>query len=364
METADFVVIGLGVMGAAALAALSRYGKVIGLEAAAPGHKGGSSHGDSRIFRLSNFESPGYTALAAESLETWRAIERREGHVYLRTGILEAGGADSQVIAGRLGDTTLERLGPAEVRKRFPIFDLPAGWSATFHPEAGILRADAAIFRLLDIVSERQPGAVRATGAESVTQSGDTVRIITSCGERISAAAAIVTTGPWITQLVPELGGRVSVSLQTVGWFDPAGVPAGPDRMPVFALDTGGEVDLLYGFPDFAGLGIKAASHLPGPVWNPANPRPDEAAQRATLAAVRAEVARLMPRAGPLSATTTCLYTNTADAEFIVDRRPGAPNIVFASACSGHGFKFAPAIAAMLSDLARNPKATTRFALA
>lgn len=363
METADFVVIGLGVMGAAALAELSRHGKVIGLEAATPGHKGGSSHGDSRIFRLSNFESPGYTAFAAESLETWRAIERQAGDIYIRTGILEAGSPASQVIAGRLGDTTLERLTCDDVRQRFPIFDLPEGWSATFHPEAGILRADAAVLRFLEIACERQPGAVRAMGAESVTQSSNGVEVATSTGDRISAGAAVVTTGPWITQLIPELVGRVSVSLQTVGWFDSAGASAGPDRMPIFAIDTGGEVDLLYGFPDFAGLGIKAASHLPGLGWNPADPRPDDSAQRATLAAVSAEVARLMPRTGPLRTTTTCLYTNTADEEFIVDRRPEAPNVVFASACSGHGFKFAPAIAAMLSDLARNPKATTRFAL-
>lgn len=360
-EACDFVVIGLGVMGCAALADLSRHGKVIGLEATAPGHGGGSSHGESRIFRLSNFESPGYTSLAAEALATWRRMERHEGELYLRTGILEAGSAGSQIIAGRIGDPTLERLTPAEVRRRFQIFDLPDEYQATYQHEAGILRADAAVARFLEIVRERQPGAVRMTGVASVKQVGAGVEVTTLSGDRIVAGAAVVTTGPWTAELVPELAGRVSVSLQTVGWFAPdPGVPAGADRMPVFAIETGGEVGMIYGFPDFAGLGIKAASHLPGPLWDPASPRPGDAA---ALAPVQVAMRSLMPRAATLRATTTCLYTNTKDEEFIVDRRPGAPAIVFASACSGHGFKFAPAIGAMVSDLARNPGATTRYPL-
>jgi sarcosine oxidase len=360
-ETCDFVVIGLGVMGCAALADLSRHGSVIGLEAAVPGHSGGSSHGESRIFRLSNFESPGYTSLAAEALASWRVMERYEGELYLRTGILEAGSAESPIIAGRLDDPALERLTLAEVRQRFPIFELPDDYRATYQHEAGILRADAAIARFLEIACERRPGAVRMTGAVAVKQVGAGVEVTTRSDDRIAAGAAIVTTGPWIAELVPELAGRVSVSLQTVGWFapDPA-APAGPDRMPVFAIETGGNVGMIYGFPDFAGLGIKAASHLPGPVWDPASPRPGDAA---ALAPVQAAMRSLLPAVASLRASTTCLYTNTQDEEFIVDRRPGAPAIVFASACSGHGFKFAPAIGTMLSDLARNPGATTRYRL-
>jgi sarcosine oxidase len=45
----------------------------------------------------------------------------------------------------------------------------------------------------------------------------------------------------------------------------------------------------------------------------------------------------------------TCLYTTTADESFILERRG---RIVIGSACSGHGFKFAPAIGARLAALA------------
>lgn len=364
-EVCDFVVIGLGATGSAALAELSAHGKVIGLEAVAPGHPGGSSHGESRIFRVSNFESPAYTPLAEASLAAWRRLERREGEIYLPTGLLEAGRSDSPIIAERAGDASLERLTPAEVRTRFPIFDLPDDWSATFQRDAGILRADAAIRRLLESVRERQPDAVRLTGAVSVEQRSGGVEVVTADGQRIAAAVAVVTAGPWLGTLIPELAGRIRVTLQTIGWFEPApAAPAEPGRMPVFAFETGDALELLYGFPDFARLGVKAAAHAHGPCWNPGQPRPDEAAQRAALTPVHAALRALAPGAATrLRATTTCLYSNTADEEFIVDRCPDKPGIVFASACSGHGFKFAPAIGAMLSKMARDPQATTQFAL-
>jgi sarcosine oxidase len=42
----------------------------------------------------------------------------------------------------------------------------------------------------------------------------------------------------------------------------------------------------------------------------------------------------------------------TPDSDFLIDRLPGAPNIVVASPCSGHGFKFAPVVGEILADLA------------
>ncbi len=67
---------------------------------------------------------------------------------------------------------------------------------------------------------------------------------------------------------------------------------------------------------------------------------------------IRAAVAGHLPDAnGPLLDAKTCLYTVTPDGDFILDRIPGAPAILVASPCSGHGFKFAPAIGEILADL-------------
>lgn len=360
METCDFAVVGLGVMGSAALAELSRYGRAIGFEAQAPGHGGGSSHGESRVFRLSSFENPGYTALAHRALETWRAIEREPGELYLRTGLIEVGAADSAIFAGR--NRMPDMVGTAAGAEILPGFDFPEEWRVLFQPEAGILRADRAIARLTETAAAR--GAMVRRGAiASIAEGTDSVTLATAAGERVEAGAVVVTTGPWIARLVPELAGRLRVTLQTVGWFEPAKPEiCSLETMLLFLVDTG--AGLLYGFPDFAGLGVKAAMHSHGPAFDPDAPRPDAEADRAAIAPAAAALARFVPAAaGRLRATTTCLYTNTADEEFIVDRKPGSRRIAFASACSGHGFKFAPAIGAMLAELLLDSHATTPFGL-
>jgi len=213
MPTYDFVVVGLGVMGAAALAAASTRGNVLGLECASPGHEGGSSHGESRVFRTSSFENPAYTALAQRSLTVWRGLERVPHEVFLPTGLVEAGPPDSSLVRERevvpdAPSVSLEQLAAAEVHKRFPAIEIPPHWVALYQREAGILRANVAIKRLLDLALNRQPNCVVSAMATSIEQIGDSVEITTATGDSISAGAAIVTAGPWIAALIPELRER------------------------------------------------------------------------------------------------------------------------------------------------------------
>ncbi len=56
--------------------------------------------------------------------------------------------------------------------------------------------------------------------------------------------------------------------------------------------------------------------------------------------------------AGELASSRACLYTMTPDEHFILDRHPGYPQIIIASCCSGHGFKFSTLLGSILSDLA------------
>ena len=72
----DVVVVGLGAMGSAAVYALARRGlRVVGIERFEPGHDRGSSHGATRIIRLSYFEHPSYVPLVRRSYALWREIE-------------------------------------------------------------------------------------------------------------------------------------------------------------------------------------------------------------------------------------------------------------------------------------------------
>jgi sarcosine oxidase len=120
--------------------------------------------------------------------------------------------------------------------------------------------------------------------------------------------------------------------------------------LPVFLLESRHGVH--YGFPPFANGTVKVAKHHHAD--EAVDPdRFDRAVSATDELLIRAVLADHIPAAnGPLAAAQTCLYTVTPDHDFLIDRLPGARNIIVASPCSGHGFKFAPVIGEILVDLA------------
>ena len=153
---------------------------------------------------------------------------------------------------------------------------------------------------------------------------------------------------------------------QVLGWFEPADAAMfGRDRCPVFMIEN--RDGIFYGFPAGPKPGIKFAKHHhedeaadPAARARPMT-GPDEALLRAAL------VAHLPAANGKLLDAKTCLYTMAPDGDFILDRLPGSPDIIVASPCSGHGFKFAPVIGEILADLATTGAThhdITRFRLA
>ena len=203
------------------------------------------------------------------------------------------------------------------------------------------------------------------TRVSSITPTAGGVQLMTSDGAVITAGAAIVSAGPWIGELMPQLGRHLTLTRQTLSWFVPR-QPAfvTPERLPVFLLES--ENDIVYGFPDFAGTGVKAASHLHGRVlasadaaWQDAGPADAEPISEA--------LARYVPAAaGPVRSLKSCIYSNTPDQDFMLGPHAVYPQIVLASPCSGHGFKFASVIGEILADLAlrgMTPHDISRFRL-
>jgi sarcosine oxidase len=154
-----------------------------------------------------------------------------------------------------------------------------------------------------------------------------------------------------VGELVPALASKLRLTRQVIGWFEPVVRSAvRPDRMPVYLLESAD--DVVYGFPDFAGTGVKAGSHHAGRLWPSAGDARQDAGA-ADAERLSAFLARYMPAAaGPVRDLKTCIYTRTPDADFILDRHPDHPQIVIASPCSGHGFKFAGVIGEITADLA------------
>jgi sarcosine oxidase len=357
MTTFDVAVIGLGAMGSAALFNLARQGRrVVGIEQFEPGHDKGSSHGESRIIRLSYFEHPSYVPLARRAMEKWRELEQLCGHNILTvTGVLEAGYPGCPIVEGSLEASRLhgldhEVLDAAEINRRFPAFKVPPHWTGLYQPEGGFLRPELAIQQFVGL-AERHGAEVRTgTRVLAIEPLGSGVRVRTEAGE-IEAGSVIVAAGAWIGDFAPELKPHLKLTRQVLGWFEPL-QPAyySPDRCPVFILES--EDDACYGFPDFAGTGVKTASHRKGAYL----PSADDLSQdggAADEAQIRRMLALAMPEAnGPLRAMRTCMYTRTPDEDFVIDRSSADPRIILASPCSGHGFKFASVIGEVLADLA------------
>jgi sarcosine oxidase len=286
----------------------------------------------------------------------WRALERQSGQSLLQiTGIIELGAPDGTLVAGTLRSSRAhglahEVLDAAGIMRRFPALRAPSGFIGVFQPEGGILAAEPAIHAQLALA--------RAAGAETRTNEtvralepkAGGVRIVTDTG-LIEAGQAIVAAGPWLTKLLPDFPVPVRVTRQVLGWFEPTDAATfGRARCPVFMIENGDGI--FYGFPAGPKPGIKFAKHHhQDEAADPAaRARPMTGSDEALL---RAALAAHLPAAnGKLLDAKTCLYTMTPDGDFILDRLPGSPDIIVASPCSGHGFKFAPVIGEILADLA------------
>jgi len=322
---ADIAIVGAGIMGLATARALSRAGRnVVVYEQFERGHARGSSHGRSRIFRLA-YTEPGWVRLAQEALAGWRELEAESGERLLElNGLIEivTDLRDSSAAALESCGVVWQRLERDEAERRFPLL-LPPGSLGMLQPEAGIVRADRALAAFARGIDVRYGARVASLGD-------------------LDADCVVVTAGAWVNDLIqPPL--PVRVTRETVCYFR----PVDPRPMPAFVSfgPRTGEI-FLYALADPA-HGIKAAAHHAGPEVNPSTVgEPDPALVDAITAWVGKHVLLAEPR--PVE-TQTCLYTSTADESFILERHG---RVVVGSACSGHGFKFAPAIGSRLAALA------------
>jgi sarcosine oxidase len=355
--TFDAIVVGLGAHGSASAAALARRGlRVLGLERFGRGETLGSSGGRSRIIRVAHYERPSYAPLASAAWTHWLALEAETGASILTvTGGLYAGPPGSEVVAGATRAATLHAVGheivdAAEIRRRWPAFTPADDTVALVEERAGMLDADAANAAHL-LVAERAGASLRF--GEQVIDwrpTGGGFEVETASGTIAAGERLVLTAGPWVGGLVPDLRVPLVVERQPVCWFEPSLPPAevGVGRLPVWLFAT--TDGTFYGFPHDPELGLKVAHHHSGVVADP--DEVDRTVGETDVAPIRSFITSRMPAAdGRLRTSLVCLYTNTPDDEFVIDRHPAAPGVAFASACSGHGFKFAPLVGNILADL-------------
>ncbi len=186
----------------------------------------------------------------------------------------------------------------------------------------------------------------------ALRQSPGAVSIAVADGTRLEADVVVVCAGPASLGLLGvTTEAAAAPSLPQVAYF--AGRDA-TDLPPVF-IEWGD--DMLYGLPvpdggPHAGT-YKVSQHMPGPTlrsFDPADPAPLAGNDAVLVAQLTGGVARLLPSLDPSPvATERCVYDNSADTGFILDR---IGRIVVGCGTSGHAFKFGPLLGELLADLA------------
>jgi len=346
----DVVVVGGGITGVATLRALARGGARASLfEQFEVGHARGSSHGTSRIFRLS-YTDPAFTRLAHEALDRWRDVEEECGErLIAHTGSLDLGdGARDTERALADNGIAHEIVNGAAAALRWPLA-LAVGERLVFQPEGGYLLADRAYRSLL--------AAARAAGGEVTDQdpvvridpTTDGVEVATAAGKEIVAAAVVVAAGAWARALLEPLGIVLPVvaTRETVVYFAHPGAEELPAVIEYPSPERPLPAEQVYYALPAPGYGLKAGVHHSGaPTYPDDIGSPDPHVIEATSAWVAQRFSEADPEP---TGVDTCIYTNTADESFVIEPHG---RVVVASACSGHGFKFAPLLGERIASLA------------
>jgi sarcosine oxidase len=352
----DVIVVGLGAMGSAAVANIASRGrKVLGIEARHPAHALSSSHGDSRIIRLAYHEDPAYVPLLRLAYRNWWRLERRlETDILTRTGVLQIGDPARDLVRDTLASCAEyglahEVLDKAAMADRFPGFVLDNHEVGVLDPAGGFLRPETAIWGHVRVAAsdgaELHMGE-KVTGVEPGA-GGVTVRTTLAT---YKTRSVVLATGAWIAQLVPQLASRAVPARQVVAWYQPKdGFAARPERMPCFLRED--DDDIFFGFPQIAADGVKFGNHMyPRDRIDP--DRENAPVDEVDTAMLDSFAARRLPAvASTRVRAVTCRYTILPEERFLIDHLPGEQSVIVASACSGHGFKFASAIGEILADL-------------
>ena len=347
MDRADVVVVGSGALGSAAARSLGDRGvETVLLEQFRVGHVRGSSHGTARIFRLS-YEQEDYVRMAVDAVALWRDLERRAGEpLLIQTGGLDVGpDAGDCERAMRACGVESAWLSAVEVAGRYPGVSVDGRGPVLFQEQFGVSLADRTVAAQVNLA--RQSGVDIREEAPAIAIEPDPGGVVVrTAGGDVAARTVVLAAGGWNRwvldaavrsfaasggeplpmKVVPEM----IPTLQQVSYFAPLDPSV---RWPTF-IERGRGLDWYSVPPDGGAAGVKVGRHLPGRRIDPSEgPFEVDPAEEAACT----EFARKnLPGVDPTPVKTeTCLYTMTADEDFVIDR---IGPIVVAGGCSGHAF--------------------------
>ncbi len=340
----DAIVVGCGIMGASVSYNLAKRGlKVLDIERFGVNNENGSSHGKTRIIRLAYYEDPRYVPLLRKAYDIWREVELKTmKKLLLMTGGLMVGPQDGPLVKGVLRSAgthglSCELLSAKEAEGRFEAFSLPEEFHAVYEKNAGVLFAEDCVRAYVGLGSEAGCEFRFSEEVRSWRRGAESIEVETPLGRHLTSRL-ILCAGAWNRDL---LGGSIPLNCerQVPLWFPSGGMERfTASRMPIFIMEDA-PGSYYYGVPE-VGHGVKVARTHGGEISDPDRIRREVTEE--DVAPVSDFVSRrLRGLSSQPMASTTCLYTNTPDFNFVIGEHPDDSRVTILSACSGHGFKFA-----------------------
>lgn len=361
----DIIVIGVGSMGSATCYYLAQRGhKVLGLEQFTISHEFGSHVGQSRIIRKAYFEHPDYVPLLEKAYENWAALEQKAGEqVYFKTALLYAGKATNEIIKGvkqsaALYNIELEQVKADEAKTRFHHFKFPRDYEILVEPEAGFIPPESSI-RLYAGEAKKNGATILANEKVMEWKKNGTNITVKTDKDTYHCRKLIITAGAWAGKMIPGFTEKIKVTRQVVAWIKTKNDHEFElNKFPCWMIGDDDKHGCYYGFPLLdtkrfgEPAGLKLAHHFPYQITDPDN------VNRQTTAGDVENIKYCLDKYLPgvfdsFLSTKICLYANSPDENFIIDKLPGyEDNVSIACGFSGHGFKFASVIGEILADLA------------
>lgn len=346
-------------MGSATAYHLSKSGAdVLVLEQFHRGHTFGSSHGETRIIRFF-YDKPFYTELMKTAYAEWRNLEAASGKQLLFiTGSVSLGESGNRYVSD-----VRKSLDAAGVKsewwsvdqfvKWFPQFRVKDNMDILWQKDTGFLYASECVSTHLKLAEQHGADVREKSTVTNIDWQTDIPTVYTE-NSKYQGRKVVVTAGAWTSSLLAELNLPLTVTKQQVCYYKPTeSIQFQPDQFPVFTeITTDGM--FIYGMPYFGANGAKVARHGMGESVSPdtCNRTPE----RAYINLIDTYVSNRIPKLGKAVHSEVCLYTETPDEDFIIDKHPECPNIFIAAGFSGHGFKFCSLVGRIMCELALTGK--------
>lgn len=353
----DVIVVGVGAVGSATCYDLTKRGlRVLGLEQFSIPHNLGGSHGNSRQTKIAPYIGSEYEPLILRAYELYRELVAESGQtdIMVKTGFLDL--SPHRNFPGyqqNLGH--FEDLNVAQVRARFPQFQIGEPYWGAYDPEGALLRPEVTITTYVRLAMQRGAHILGNTKVLDWSTDAGGVTVQTD-RETYTAERIVFCAGPWTGKLLKDLGIPVTVTRMSFAWVWPLQNVQAYEygSMPCWCIED--EDGIYYGFPMMTDVpGYKIGLHWYG---DPVNPDAfDRTPNARDEAFIRKGLQRYFPEGnGPLVGLRTCLYDHTPDDVPIIDQHPGNDRVTLCGPLCGAGFKFVPAYAEIAADFVEKGK--------